>query len=516
MAPSKSESNNCLQHVGTPVTLYCKRCEYPMCRKCHRESHLTHPFVQITQKYQEMISSLTVLLKNCSAQKENIQHQLLDILNNKSDIETSTQMAIEEMKQQRLSVEEEVSKSYAEQIHKINQVKEKELTEFNTRVIDLRQHDQKRQDIEEYAANVLEIARTPDFITEASNFLTFNHLTGVPAKEEKIRDQMLYRHPTFRQMQDPEEQRLYVEDKILGYFATEDEEHQRRFKEPNLLVEAQAGSLKRFDSIRSVGGDSVATHISSMSGMSGLPHGISHVYLPSTITGSVEFICSTHIRTFEGSALKTFSTVFFSDNTLWICGWNRNLLGFKTTVLLNVELSGYNVLMKEKKKNTTADMPMIVVPFDDKILFTMKTGKEVFSFNPKSTTFKSMYNRPNLRVAAMCASNSHVFLLSQKETEFIHIFNSKFQREEKIATGLPGVQDCSFDMCILKSSCHPDYSIVITASSPQGSVRAVTKQGQLWLVDGSTESLDAAFSPCNVSSSLNGDIFVADQQNDKV
>ena len=123
--------------------------------------------------------------------------------------------------------------------------------------------------------------------------------------------------------------------------------------------------------------------------------------------------------------------------------------------MLNVELPEYNVLMKEKKMNTNADMPMIVVPFDDKILFTMKSGKEVFSFNPKSKTFKSMYSEPNLKVAALCASNSHVFLLSQNETGFLDIFNIAFQREEKIATGLSDVQDCSTDMCVLNSSPLP-------------------------------------------------------------
>ena len=61
--------------------------------------------------------------------------------------------------------------------------------------------------------------------------------------------------------------------------------------------------------------------------------------------------------------------------------------------------------------NSCVDLPTIVVSFGDIIIFTTTSGKEVFSFNPKTSTFKSIYSRPNLKVAAMCATDSHVFLL---------------------------------------------------------------------------------------------------------
>ena len=299
--------------------------------------------MQITEKYQEMTSKLMAFLKNCSVQKENVEHQLADIAANKFNIETLTQMAIEEMRQQRLFVNQDISESFEEQINRIKRTKEKELKDFDAQAIRLQQHYCHRKVIEDCASDLVVRSRTPDFITEASDFLNQNRLKKLPAKKEKPGEVLLYRYPTFKGMQDPGERRRYVENEILGYFATEDE-YQHRFKESDITAEAEIGDLKRFGSTRSVGGDSAATAISATSRLSVLSHSISQWYLPSIVTGdpgSVEFISSTHIRIFKGSALKAFSNVFFSDNTLWITGWNRNLIGAKTLFLLNVDLPEY-------------------------------------------------------------------------------------------------------------------------------------------------------------------------------
>ena len=505
LAPGKSDANDCSRHIGTPVTHYCQKCQHALCSKCKTNAHVAHPTIQITEKYQEITRNLKNLLKDCRAQKQNIKHQLIEIETDKLHIETSTQMAIKEMEQQRLIVVQDIMESFEEQINRINRTKDKELKDIDVQVIRLKQHDRQRKDIENCASNLIDRSKTPAFITEASDFLNYNRLKKVPAKKGSIGE-----HPTFKVIQDQGDRRIYVEDKILGYFATEDE-YQHRFKKSSMTVEAHIADLKKFGSSRSVGGDSAATAIASTSSMPGLLHGISQAYLPVT-----------DINSFEGSALKAFTCVFFSDNTLWISGWNRNWLGIKTLVILNVDLPEYNILKKEKKMNLNADMPTIIALFDDKIIFAVKSGKEVFSFNPETSTFETIYRRPNLRVAAMCSTDSHVCLLSQKQPDFVHIFNSRCHREEKFPTGLSGLHDCIIDMCVLKSPSFldhkfpSDYTIVISTSSPHGSVRAVTKQGLLWMLDGEIQSLDAAFSPCCASSGLNGDIYAGDKENDKV
>ena len=252
----KTEAHNCSQHKGTPLTLYCNECQYSVCRKCKTETHISHSTVQITAKYQEITSQLTAFLKECSAQKAKVRDQMIDIVQYKFDIETSTQMAIEEMEQQRNLVQQEILMSCEKQIKRIKRRMDKELTLFNAQVILLQQHDQQREDFENYAIALMKRPRTRDFITDVSSFLNFNHLTEVPARKEKSKEKLLYRHPTLQLVRNPEQRRIYVEDNVLGYFAAEYEEYQRP-----MPPEAQTSTLKRFESTPSVGGDSAATHI---------------------------------------------------------------------------------------------------------------------------------------------------------------------------------------------------------------------------------------------------------------
>ena len=89
----------------------------------------------------------------------------------------------------------------------------------------------------------------------------------------------------------------------------------------------------------------MATHITSASVMALTP------FLPAIKEGycPLELISCININIFEGSHLKTFSSVLFSINSLWISGWNKNWRGAKTAVLLGVDLPDYNVLAKEKE-----------------------------------------------------------------------------------------------------------------------------------------------------------------------
>ena len=207
---------------------------------------------------------------------------------------------------------------------------------------------------------------------------------------------------------------------------------------------------------------------------------------------------------------------------MWISGWNRNRYFMKTVVLLNVELPEYNMLTKEKKTDSRADFPTVMTPFGNEIIFTMKGGKEVFSFNTKTGTFRLIYSRPKLKVAALCSGDYHLFLLNHNHPRSIRILNSSFEVAGKISTGLYGVKSCSIDMCEIKSSDRhqnlPSTTpIVISTTFPHSSVRAVNQeQGTLWVADANSKPFDTTFSPCSVYSSLNGVIFVVDQGKDKV
>ena len=80
--------------------------------------------------------------------------------------------------------------SFEEQINRINRTKHKELKEIDVQVIRLKQHDLQRNDIENCASNLIDRSKTPDFITEALDFLNFNRLEKVPAEKGSIGEHM--------------------------------------------------------------------------------------------------------------------------------------------------------------------------------------------------------------------------------------------------------------------------------------------------------------------------------------
>ena len=507
------ESNNCSQHKLTPISLYCTECERHLCIKCKKKTHSHHRTIPITEKQQEITKDLKALFESCRKRGQELEGKIQGIENGKLEIETSTAKAVEEMDEQRDVLEQECVKVYNQQVNRIKELKEKGLGMYDAYAADLQKHDRHRKDLEDSVRSLLERVKTPNFIAEATTFLQCNKLKELPAVVESATVKPLYRHPTCKV--NPEKIRDYLEDHMLGYFATDDEDRQRR----DHSAQAQLGYFKRFGSVKSIRRDSIGTHMSAKSRRSIASLGI--------FTGThqedstVEFISSTHIKIFEGSHLKIFSSVLFLENTMWICGWNKNWSFTKTIVLLNVELPEYNMLTKQKKTDPNADLPTVMAPFGDQIIFTMKGGKEVFSLNTKTGTFRLIYSRPKLKVAALCSGDYHVFLLNHNDPGFIQILNSTFEGEGKIPTGLYDVEMRSIDMCEMKSS-DPERklsttTIVISTSFPNSSVRAVNQQqGTLWVADASSKPFDTTFDPCSVSSNLNGVIFVVDKGKDKV
>ena len=507
------KSNNCVQHKLTPISLYCMTCERHLCTKCKKKTHSHHRTIPIKEKQQEIMKDLKGLFESCRKRSQELEGKIQGIENGKLEIETSTAKAVKEMEEQRNIIEQEFVKVFSQQVNRIKELKEKGLGMYDTYATELQQHDRHRKDLEDSVRSLLGKKDTPNFIAEATTFLQCKQLKELPAGVENATVKLSYRHPTCKV--DPQKIKNHLEDHLLGYFATDDEDRQGR----DHSAQTQLGYFKRFGSVRSIGKDSIGTHMSAKSRRSIASLGI--------FTGThqedstVEFISSTHIKIFEGSHLKIFSSVLFLENTMWICGWNKNWSLTKTIVLLNVELPEYNMLRKQKKTDPNADLPTVMAPFGDQIIFTMKGGKEVFSLNTKTGTFRLIYSRPNLKAAALCSGDYHVFLLNHSEPGFIQILNPSFEGEGKIPTRLYDVESCSIDMCVMKSSdSHQNFStntIVLSTSFPHSCLRAVNQQqGMLWVVDVSSALFDATFDPCSISSSLNEVIFVVDKGTDKV
>ena len=273
-----------------------------------------------------------------------------------------------------------------------------------------------------------------------------------------------------------------------------------------------------------------------------------------------ELVSYVNLEKFEGSHLKIFSSAYFSRQSMWICGWNKGgIFGNPDTVLLNVEVPDYKTTMKQKKSDPKAELPTIMIPFRDVILFAKKAGNEIYSFKPDSKKFRRVLGGADLTVAAMCSSNDRVFILNPKQADFIRVFDSRIQAEGKIPTGLGDIRGCEVDISLIGEYQHSvpstpssppsrvsspidhtqfgfqspvdfhrsanthdkhtiDHTIVICTSSPHASLRAVNQmEGVVWQIDSRTNpELGVGFNPCSVSASETGDIYFADSGTDKV
>ena len=355
-----------------------------------------------------------------------------------------------------------------------------------------------------------------------------------------------YQQPSNWRLLDSQHFRNYIQEHILGYFS-------REMPTTEVSEPSMAGPSFRRTSINSeisVAADSHITDFTNVTGMTNMTtrSDISRLSqtsrysrkpeLSSTehlLRVTAELINSTHIKIFEGSHLKIFSSALFRGDSLWICGWNKS--GFnpfksmsfssKDNVFLNVQVPDFSVLTKKKKEDSDAEVPTIMFASGDYIMYAKKKGSEVFSFHTQNHTFRKRYSRDSLSIAAMCGSDHNVFILNEKEPKFITVLHASLQPEGKIATHLieMEVKDCSFDICLIKSKLSNlqniitmDHTIIICSSSPHGSIRAVNQtQGKIWQLDcRSNPGLSLTFNPCSVSSDDNGSISIADQGRDTV
>ena len=86
----------------------------------------------------------------------------------------------------------------------------------------------------------------------------------------------------------------------------------------------------------------------------------------STIQTSAELISRKKSKTFH---LKNILAAHLAGDSLWLCGWNVSIAQNKDFVLMKTMLPEYNVVIKRKKRDANADLPMNMFPFEDKVNF---------------------------------------------------------------------------------------------------------------------------------------------------
>ena len=111
---------------------------------------------------------------------------------------------------------------------------------------------------------------------------------------------------------------------------------------------------------------------------------LSHVLFNNYINDT-EVLHSVDTKQLKGSSVITFHSALFVRDLLWICGWNKNIIGQKSIVFLEVQADDYGILSKNELKHPGADQPMVMFNAQDKIFFAKRDGREIHSFNTQHT-----------------------------------------------------------------------------------------------------------------------------------
>ena len=209
-----------------------------------------------------------------------------------------------------------------------------------------------------------------------------------------------------------------------------------------------------------------------------------------------------HLRIISDVAIKEFS--------MWLCGWSRNVVGKNVTVLMSIDSISLAAQFKTKRTNRDANLPTILAPFKDCLLFTKKGGNKVYSYSESKHSITKVCDNDSFRIKAMCCTDEHIYIMDTKSYPCVRVFNTDFQ----LGTSTSLDQDtrsCDMDMCVVENT------IFISTAKPVASVKAL-RQGQVvWQVNAYTRpQLTQDFDPCSVAASVTGDVFVADRGTDKV
>ena len=225
------------------------------------------------------------------------------------------------------------------------------------------------------------------------------------------------------------------------------------------------------------------------------------------LTPDLAFLHWKDTNQFKGLPLETFQGALFVGDSLWICGWNKNITGQKSIVFLNVESDDYDVLSKHQLKYHGADKPIIMFAAREKIFFSKRNGNTIYVFNTTTHEFYQVFHGNYVNISAMCGKEDNVYILDKNQSRSIQILDQTFHVSGRTATGLGSIHDCDVYMYSV------DDTIAISTSYPLGSIRLLEwNHGVLWQVNiRNSPTVPMRFNPCSVSVTSDGRIFFADR-----
>ena len=332
-------------------------------------------------------------------------------------------------------------------------------------------------------------------------------------EESEVLDKLTYKHPIYTQIKDQKLLRKYFKEQVLGYFL--------------LFRDDTSDHLMRHRSVRSLytdnqsffDGDKRSVKSLPIQRYNSNPKFGEHISTFNTPHILIDLQSFTDVKQIKGSPVKCVSNCLFKGNLIWAASWRKDTLRKFNTVFLNFKNPEYKLISKKKKKLSGVESPPFMFLSGDFIIFAGKRGNAIYQLNTISSKFKQVADSRVLgdayitSIAAMCGNEAFNYIIDEISHGHISVLDSNFKLDTVIPTGLNQLDDCELDMCVTSWGDATQHTIAICATRP-ASVRIVNQDGVMWQID--HKDCSGHFSPCSITSSADGLIYIADRGNDRV
>ena len=522
------EFPKCSEHGTLPLEFFCEQCSNFICRQCNDIWHKDHTTFGSLQRIQETQENLTSFLDAWEKEAKKAKEYTKELKKSVDFIKTPSSKELRKMKKQHKYVAKELKAPRYNEVKHVTVLREEKIGRLNYEIERLDQFSRSCENTYEVGRRLLEQTAEFSFTDEVKAFMTQNPLPVVVRPDAvKTLPLAVYKEPSSKQTEAHVDLSKHLRQHVLGFFIPRQPQQGETTAE-NVYQTDDLNFLSKTGP-STCSPDSCNTAYNSDVEQDDLLNDQPTWTENKTI--SAEFVSRTTTKVFRGSHLKTFSAAYLMGDSVWLCGWNFSMVDNKDFVLLNAKVPKYNTVLKRKRKDEKAELPTNMFPFEENIMFTKKGDCKVHGFHKVTNKFSTVIRLDGGVFRAVCSSDQFIFSLDSIQPNVIKIWNPTFQCCGKIPLDYGYASDAEIDMSFISDSNTPshhsdlrddstdiDHTIVISASCPHGSVRAVSQMtGMIWQLDyQNCKDLDLRFNPCSVSASLAGDVYIADKGTNRV
>ena len=541
----------CLEHEDTLAESFCSECEHYICDSCTSGKHRPHA-VYSCDNIQTLQENMKTLIANCDEQEKQSKLRQFYLNKNLQSIAKITDNDLQRLDTQVNQVKNQIETTYTEERALLEKKREEQKMQLKNERSQLKKFDSRCQKLRKNASELLNQSVTA-FLDEAPNFLQNNPLEDLP-KESEVLDQLSYIFPAHAQIKDQKVLREYLKKQLLGSFVALREETsahtvrqsdlrrsvwslyqpeesvpkgkkqsvksvlrrhtEHAFKDRGMEHRTPRRSLQPVNAAKgsSITDNHSAKYFQSSPGprIWGQQH--SDIAFGKNIF-NIDLHSFVDVKRIKGSPVKSVSNYIFDGDSTWASSWTKDFLGSISPVFLKINSPNYQLMAKKKKRLLGHCCPDFVFLSGDSIFFGEKWGNAIYRFHTVSHKFQLVTEFLILNLIALCGNEAFIYILDESYCDYIRVYNSNFDMNCKIPTGLGQVKYYDIDMCLTSQYDSMQHTIAICTAQP-ASVRVVSEGGIIWLLH--YHQCPGHFSPCSITSSADGQIYIADRGTDKV